>query len=73
MLNGNTMGDAVWTAVKATTGFTPTTPDDAKGKQVWEAICTAIVNHIVTNGEILPGSFATGPTGGPVTGEGMIE
>ena len=71
-MNGVVMGDAVWAAVKATTGYVPTAPADAKGKAVWEAICNAIVAHIAANAEVAPGTFIApgGLGGGPVTGIG---
>ena len=68
-MNGTTMGDAVVQAIK---GVNPkiTQNDINTMNPYWEAICTAIVNHIKANGAIGPGSFTAGATA--VTGATTI-
>lgn len=68
-LDGNAMGDAVVTALQ---GLNPDiVPADLK--PFWEAICTAIVNHIKSDGVVNPGSFNVSSAPGPVSGAGTIS
>jgi hypothetical protein len=40
----------MWAAVKASTNYTPATPqDDEKGRDVWRAQAQALIQHIVSN------------------------
>jgi hypothetical protein len=69
-LNGNALGTAIFNALKNQLGWTPPNADDAQALAVWQAIASAIVQHIQTNGMVT--GQATGVMSGgavaPVTG-----
>ncbi len=63
-MNGITLGDDIWTAVKAISGVTVSGAQDAQGRALWEAVGQKIVMHIQTNGQVLAG-IPVSTTGGP--------
>ncbi len=72
-LNGNQMGSEVAAALAATApGGQLDGSEQAVMTQQWQVICTAIVNHIKTNGHAVPGTFLDSQGGG-LTGKGDLE
>lgn len=73
-MNKNTLGSALWTAVKATTVFTPSISvvDDAKGLQVWTTVADQIIQHIISSAEIKVDTFAV-TVSGVSTGSGSTS
>lgn len=71
-LNGTQMGNEVADVVLAMAGSPLSSAEQQTVRQFWQAICTAIVDHITTNGHALPGSFLDSQ-GGALSGKGDIE
>jgi hypothetical protein len=46
---GNDLGDAIWAAIKASTGMSPSGAADIAGRNVWRALATSMISHLVTN------------------------
>ena len=73
---GTVLGQALWTAVKTSTSYTP--PDagaEAAGLATWTAFADALILHLVANSTVLvasvsgvtPGPGASGPGTGTIT------
>lgn len=76
MRDGDDLGAAIWTAIKATQNFTPaiSEADDAKGLAVWQAFGNAFYTYDNANTVVNPGTM-NNPVGQAVevdtgTGEG---
>jgi len=65
-MNGNTMGQEVATAIMNSEA----TPEaKAAATELWQKICTAIVNHITTNA-VVPAGITVATSGGPTSQTG---
>jgi hypothetical protein len=71
-LNGTQMGNEVADVVLAMGGSPLNATEQDTVRAFWQAICTAIVDHITSNGHALPGTFIDS-LGGAVTGQGDIQ
>jgi len=72
-MNGDQMGTAVADAIMATSpGGQLDSAEVSVLTQQWQVICTAIVDHIVSNGAATPGAFLDS-LGGALSGKGGIE
>jgi hydroxyethylthiazole kinase-like sugar kinase family protein len=71
-LNGTQMGNAVADVVLAMGGSPLSSAEQQTVRDFWQAICTAMVDHITTNGHALPGTFLDS-LGSPITGQGDIQ
>lgn len=80
-MNKDTLGAAIWTALKATQTYSPalTVPQDAAGLLVWTKVADEIIKHVIANAVVSPGSMAITPAnivaplgGGPCTGTGTV-
>ena len=71
-LNGTQMGNEVADAILSMAGSPLNSTEQASVRAFWQAICTAIVDHITANGHALPGDFLDS-LGGALTGTGDIE
>jgi len=72
-MNGNQMGSEVAAAVLAQVyGDRLNSAEQDMVEHMWQVICTAIVNHITTNGHALPGTFLDSQSG-PLSGKGDLE
>lgn len=65
------MGDDIWSAVKAAAPAPGSASTDAANKAMWEAVATAIVNHLKNNMVVVvEGTVTSGAgSGGAVTAE----
>lgn len=62
--SGNTLGSAIWTAIKALSWVDESKlsgTEEARELEVWQTIAAEIVAHIVANADVpvLPGTFKT--------------
>ena len=71
-MSGTGMGNEVADAVLAAAGAPLNAAEQALVRQFWQTICTAIVNHITTNGHAVPGTFVDSLSG-PINGQGDLE
>jgi hypothetical protein len=71
-LNGTQMGNEVANVILSMAGSPLNSSEQNNVRAFWQAICTAIVNHITANGHALPGTFKDS-LGGSVTGEGDLQ
>lgn len=69
-MNGNTLGDAIYAAVKAHLAWSPAGADDAKAQQFWRIVGQQIVSHITSNAQVAVVSVSGVQTGGGVSGPG---
>lgn len=73
---GNTLGTAIWNAIKALSWVTPdylNGVEDGRLEELWQTVATEIVNHVIANSDIpvQPGTFVVEHNGTrPVTGQG---
>lgn len=63
---GNQLGTEILAAVKSATGNT-SHPQDALTLAIWQAIGTAIVNHITANAVVVQPNDSNGDTESPGT------
>jgi hypothetical protein len=77
--NGDALGTAIWTAIKATQTFSPalSSEDDAKGLAVWQAFGNAFYTYDNANTVVLPNTM-NNPSGqavvvSPSTGDGATS
>jgi hypothetical protein len=68
-MNGNTLGTAIFNAVKSQLGWTPPGGDNAQALAAWQAIAAAIVSHIQSSG-VVNVTVATTGTAAAQTGTG---
>ena len=59
-MDGTQMGSEVAAAILAVAGEPLSSEERAVVEARWQLICTAIVNHMITNGHALPGTFLDG-------------
>jgi hypothetical protein len=71
-LNGNQMGSEVAAYILGQAGAPLNASEQAIVVSFWQGICTAIVNHITTNGHAIPGTFLDS-MGSPISGKGDLE
>jgi hypothetical protein len=71
-LNGTQMGNEVADVILSMAGAPLNGTEQNTVRAFWQAICTAIVNHITTNGHALPGTFLDGESR-PITGQGNLQ
>ena len=71
-MSGTGMGNEVADAVLAAGGAELNASEQALVRQFWQTICTAIVNHITTNGHAVPGTFVDSLSA-PISGQGDLE
>lgn len=71
-LDGSTMGNAVADFVLAQAGDPLSDAEKASVRANWVGICTAIVNHITSNGAVNPGTFMDAESRA-ISGQGTIE
>ena len=72
-MSGTQMGSEVAAAVLAQVYGSQLNPSEqALVEQFWQVICTAIVNHITTNGHAVPGTFVDSMSGA-ISGQGDLE
>ncbi len=73
---GDTLGTAIWNAIKALPWVTPGDLDgteDGRLEELWQTVATEIVAHVVANSvvPVLPGTFKVVHDGDkPVVGQG---
>lgn len=74
--SGNTLGTAIWTAIKALSWVDASKlsgTEEARELELWQTIGTQIVAHIIANADVpvQPGTFQVSHDGTrPVTGLG---
>lgn len=74
--SGNTLGTAIWNAIKALSWVTPGDLDgaeDGRLEELWQTVAAEIVAHVVANADVpvQPGTFQVSHDGvRPVTGLG---
>lgn len=61
---GNAMGSEIVAAIKAATG-NGSHPQDAEVLAIWQAISTAIINHITANALVVQPNDSNGDTEAP--------
>jgi hypothetical protein len=71
-LNGTQMGNEVADVVLALGGSPLSASEQDTVRAFWQAICSAIVDHITANGHALPGTFKDS-LGSAITGIGDIQ
>lgn len=78
-MSKDTMGQAIWDAIKASTGATYSPEGDAQGLAIWKTTCEALINHIKVNADIAIPALNVShvliapPGGGPVTGTASVD
>ncbi len=69
-MNGTTLGDAIYAAVKAHLSWSPAGADDTKAQQFFRIIGQQIVTHISSNAVVAVASVSGVTSGGSASGPG---